>query len=30
MPFDDFDNKWAANEQAARNWTRIVYNSAAQ
>ena len=27
-PFDDLDNKWAANEQAARNWIRIVYNSA--
>jgi glyoxylase-like metal-dependent hydrolase (beta-lactamase superfamily II) len=28
MPFDDFDNHWAANAQAARNWIRIVYNSA--
>ncbi len=26
--FDDFDNQWAANEQSARNWIRIVYNSA--
>ena len=27
-PFTDLDPKWAANEQAARNWVRIVYNSA--
>jgi glyoxylase-like metal-dependent hydrolase (beta-lactamase superfamily II) len=27
-PFDDLDNQWAANEQSARNWIRIVYNSA--
>jgi glyoxylase-like metal-dependent hydrolase (beta-lactamase superfamily II) len=27
-PFDDLDNKWAANAQAATNWIRIVYNSA--
>ena len=27
-PFTDLDPKWAANEQAARNWIRIVYNSA--
>ena len=27
-PFDDFDNKWAPNAQAANNWIRIVYNSA--
>jgi glyoxylase-like metal-dependent hydrolase (beta-lactamase superfamily II) len=29
-PFDDFDNKWAANEQSAKNWIRIIYNSAKQ
>jgi glyoxylase-like metal-dependent hydrolase (beta-lactamase superfamily II) len=28
QPFDDFDNQWAANPQSARNWIRIVYNSA--
>ena len=27
-PFTDLDPKWAANEQAARTWIRIVYNSA--
>ncbi len=27
-PFADLDPKWAANEQAGRNWVRIVYNSA--
>jgi glyoxylase-like metal-dependent hydrolase (beta-lactamase superfamily II) len=26
-PFADFDAKWAPNEQAAKNWVRIVYNS---
>jgi glyoxylase-like metal-dependent hydrolase (beta-lactamase superfamily II) len=29
-PFADLDPKWAANEQAANNWIRIVYNSAKQ
>jgi glyoxylase-like metal-dependent hydrolase (beta-lactamase superfamily II) len=28
-PFDDLDGKWAANEQSAKNWIRIVYHSAA-
>jgi hypothetical protein len=27
-PFTDLDPKWAANEQAARTWVRIVYYSA--
>jgi glyoxylase-like metal-dependent hydrolase (beta-lactamase superfamily II) len=27
-PFADLDGKWAANEQSARNWIRIVYHSA--
>ena len=26
-PFADLDVKWAANEQASRNWVRVVYNS---
>ena len=26
-PFADLDAKWAANEQASRNWVRVVYNS---
>jgi cyclase len=26
-PFADFDAKWAANEQASRNWMRVVYAS---
>jgi glyoxylase-like metal-dependent hydrolase (beta-lactamase superfamily II) len=26
-PFADLDAKWAPNEQSARNWIRIVYNS---
>ncbi len=26
-PFDDLDRKWAANEQAAKNWVRVVYYS---
>jgi cyclase len=26
-PFADLDTKWAANEQAANNWIRIVYHS---
>jgi cyclase len=26
-PFADLDAKWAANEQAANNWIRIVYHS---
>ncbi len=26
-PFADLDAKWAANEQAAKNWVRVVYNS---
>jgi len=28
-PFADLDPKWAGNEQAARNWVRVVYHSAA-
>jgi len=26
-PFADLDVKWAANEQASKNWVRVVYNS---
>jgi cyclase len=26
-PLADLDKKWAANEQQAQNWTRMVYNS---
>lgn len=26
-PFADLDAKWAANEQASKNWVRVVYNS---
>ena len=26
-PLADLDAKWAANEQQAQNWTRMVYNS---
>ena len=26
-PFADFDAKWAVNEQAGRNWIRVVYVS---
>jgi hypothetical protein len=26
-PLADLDEKWAANEQQAKNWTRMVYNS---
>ncbi len=26
-PFADLDAKWAANEQAAKNWMRVVYFS---
>jgi cyclase len=26
-PLADLDEKWAANEQQAQNWTRMVYNS---
>jgi cyclase len=26
-PFADFDAKWAANDQASKNWIRVVYNS---
>jgi glyoxylase-like metal-dependent hydrolase (beta-lactamase superfamily II) len=29
-PFADLDAKWAANEQAAKNWVRVVYNSLKQ
>ena len=29
-PFADFDAKWAANEQASRNWMRVVYASLKQ
>ena len=29
-PFADFDAKWAANEQASKNWMRVVYNSLKQ
>lgn len=29
-PFADLDAKWAANEQASRNWVRVVYNSVKQ
>jgi len=29
-PFADLDAKWAANEQASRNWVRVVYNSMKQ
>jgi cyclase len=26
-PLADLDAKWAANDQQAQNWTRMVYNS---
>jgi NAD(P)H-dependent FMN reductase len=26
-PLADLDKKWAANDQQAQNWTRMVYNS---
>ena len=26
-PLADLDAKWAANEDQAKNWTRMVYNS---
>jgi hypothetical protein len=26
-PLHDLDAKWAANDQQAQNWTRMVYNS---
>ena len=26
-PFADYDAKWAANDQASKNWIRVVYNS---
>ena len=29
-PFADLDAKWAANEQASKNWVRVVYNSLRQ
>ena len=29
-PFADLDAKWAANEQASKNWVRVVYNSMKQ
>ena len=29
-PFADLDTKWAANEQASKNWVRVVYNSMKQ
>jgi hypothetical protein len=29
-PFADLDTKWAANEQASKNWVRVVYNSLKQ
>ncbi len=29
-PFADLDAKWALNEQAGRNWMRVVYNSLKQ
>jgi glyoxylase-like metal-dependent hydrolase (beta-lactamase superfamily II) len=29
-PFADLDAKWAANEQAGKNWVRVVYNSMKQ
>jgi glyoxylase-like metal-dependent hydrolase (beta-lactamase superfamily II) len=29
-PFADLDATWAANEQAGRNWVRVVYNSLKQ
>ena len=29
-PFADLDAKWAANEQASRNWVRVVYYSMKQ
>jgi cyclase len=29
-PFADLDAKWAANEQASKNWVRVVYNSLKQ
>jgi cyclase len=29
-PFADLDAKWALNEQASKNWVRVVYNSMKQ
>ena len=29
-PFADLDAKWATNEQASKNWVRVVYNSLKQ
>jgi hypothetical protein len=29
-PFADLDTKWTANEQASKNWVRVVYNSLKQ
>jgi cyclase len=26
-PLADLDKKWAANDEQAKNWTRMVYNS---